>query len=51
MELQWKDNVKARVFDEIQSNTFRKKHGQALSHRSQDTVFDYLKDIGVKKKK
>ncbi|MFM2283522.1 MAG: polyphosphate kinase 1 [Bacteroidota bacterium] len=51
MELQWKDNVKARVFDDIQSNTFRKKHGQALSHRSQDTVFDYLHEASVKKKK
>jgi polyphosphate kinase len=50
MELQWKDNVKARVFNEAQSNFFRTKTSTEKLIRSQDAIYDFLESV-VKKKK
>jgi polyphosphate kinase len=49
MELQWKDNVKARIFNETQSNIFRTRTAPEKAVRSQDAIYDYWKDV-VKKK-
>ncbi len=51
MELQWKDNVKARIFNETQSNLFRTKTAAEKAVRSQDAIYDFWKDFAVKKKK
>ncbi|MDB5228338.1 MAG: Polyphosphate kinase [Bacteroidota bacterium] len=50
MELQWQDNVKARIFDEIQSNTFKIANGEKRI-RSQDAVCEFWKEFARKKKK
>jgi len=50
MELQWKDNVKARIFNETQSNFFRTRTATEKAVRSQDAVYELLEDA-VKKKK
>jgi polyphosphate kinase len=50
MELQWKDNVKARIFNETQSNVFKTRTAGEKAIRSQDAIYDLLKDV-VKKKK
>jgi polyphosphate kinase len=50
MELQWKDNVKARVFNDAQSNFFRTRIATEKAIRSQDAIYDLLEDV-VKKKK
>lgn len=49
-ELQWKDNVKARLFDAGQSNAF-KPRGNNKPLRSQIVIADYLKAYAEKKKK
>lgn len=51
MELQWKDNVKARIFDSTQSNTFKKRMVGEEKQRSQDTVYHYLEEFAAKKKR
>jgi polyphosphate kinase len=45
-EIQWKDNVKARIFDETQSNKFVEP-GKKLNH-SQIEVHNYIKRINEK---
>lgn len=45
-EIQWKDNVKARIFDETQSNKFVKP-GKKLNH-SQIEVHNYIKRVNEK---
>ena len=41
-DIQWEDNVKARIFDATQSNTFVKQ-GKNESVRSQIEVYNWLK--------
>lgn len=45
-DIQWSDNVKARIYDEKQSNTFVKDGNQPV--RSQVAVYNYLN--GIKEK-
>jgi polyphosphate kinase len=45
-EIQWADNVKARIFDENQSNIFV-KHGKE-SIQSQIEVYNYIKKVNEK---
>ena len=45
-EIQWKDNVKARIFNETQSNSFVKT-GKKINH-SQIEVHNYIKRINEK---
>ena len=40
-DIQWKDNVKARIFDETQSNQFV-KHGE-IKIQSQNEVYNFIK--------
>ena len=40
-EISWKDNVKARIFDADQTNTYREKAGPDF--RSQFEMYDYYK--------
>jgi polyphosphate kinase len=42
MEIQWKDNVRARILDEKLENRFRKDHSKT-NFRSQWKTYDYLK--------
>lgn len=42
LEMQWKDNSKARVINELQNNSYKKARGH--SHRSQLETYQYLKD-------
>lgn len=42
MELQWQDNVKARIFDQYQSNDFRNVDPDAIQVRSQVAAFEYF---------
>jgi polyphosphate kinase len=42
LNIQWNDNVKARVLDETQSNRFRKTRGRKI--RSQYETYQYLKE-------
>jgi polyphosphate kinase len=42
MELQWQDNVKARIFDLSQSNPFRKVAANAPAIRSQFAALEYF---------
>jgi polyphosphate kinase len=49
MEIQWKDNVKARLFNETQSNEFKKKTTTEKAIRSQDAIYDFLQDVSVQK--
>lgn len=51
MELQWKDNVKARIFDAAQSNIFRVRSTQEKPLRSQDAIYDFWKELSTGKKK
>jgi polyphosphate kinase len=45
-EIQWNDNVKARIFDESQSNKFVKP-GKSINH-SQIDVYNYIKKANEK---
>ena len=38
-EISWADNVKARIFDEVQDNTYRRNNGPRI--RSQFAMYDY----------
>ncbi|MCC6516075.1 MAG: polyphosphate kinase 1 [Chitinophagales bacterium] len=49
MELQWKDNVKSRWFDEGQKNIFKIKTEQEAVLRSQDAIYDFWKGLSGKK--
>lgn len=49
MELQWKDNVKSRWFDEGQKNIFKIKTEQEAVLRSQDAIYDFWKGLSEKK--
>lgn len=51
MDLQWHDNVKARIFDATQSNQFKKRLATQKAIRSQDAVYDLLENAVIKKKK
>ena len=42
-EIQWKDNVKARIYDAAQSNAFVKSDKQKI--RSQVEVYNYIKQL------
>jgi polyphosphate kinase len=46
-DIQWEDNVKARVLDANLSNTFVKA-GKNLSNQSQKEVYNWLKKINEK---
>ena len=41
MELQWEDNVKARVINAIQSNPYQRSNSKQ-KHRSQDSIYNNL---------
>ncbi len=44
MDIQWSDNVKARVFDKKQINEYKVKNSKKdKAIRSQDEIFDYFK--------
>lgn len=45
-DIQWEDNVKARVFNESQSNEFVKSDGK--KNQSQIDVYNYLKKVNEK---
>jgi polyphosphate kinase len=45
-EIQWEDNVKARIIDENQSNTFVKPDKEII--HSQTEVYNYLKKVNEK---
>jgi polyphosphate kinase len=45
-DIQWEDNVKARIFDESQSNEFVKCQGK--NNQSQIEVYNYLKKVNEK---
>jgi polyphosphate kinase len=48
LNIQWKDNVKARTINKIQNNSFRKSQSP-IKIRSQIEIYKYLKDrIGSK---
>lgn len=47
LELQWRDNVKARVIDAHQSNTYRER-SQPNGLRSQLAIYDYLQECRAK---
>lgn len=42
-EIQWKDNVKARINNGPDGNTFKKLKPGEVSHRSQIEIYNYLK--------
>jgi polyphosphate kinase len=42
-DIQWRDNIKARIYDEKQSNTFCRDSNKPF--RSQVEVYNYLKGI------
>ena len=44
MEIQWKDNVKARVLDESRSNNFRKRVGRSRKVRAQKELYRYYRE-------
>lgn len=48
MDFQWRDNVKARIFNETQNNLF-KKQTTAIALRSQDAIYDFWSDFAKKK--
>lgn len=43
MEIQWSDNVKARIVDQKQANHFVERSGPAV--QSQLAIYDYLKEV------
>jgi polyphosphate kinase len=45
LEIQWKDNVKARKLDSAQSNTLKKVEEGEEQIRSQFALFDYYKEM------
>ncbi len=45
-DIQWEDNVKARIFNESQSNEFVKSDGKSI--QSQIEVYNYLKKVNDK---
>ena len=48
-EMSWKDNVKARVFNKAQDNSYRKRKSSEASVRSQFAMYDYyLNQLGKK---
>jgi len=51
LELQWSDTVKARLYNDIQNNPFRKMPLNEKPIRSQDAIYDFWKDFSVKKKR
>lgn len=50
MEIQWSDNVKARIFDETQTNAFKKRNGDKPV-RSQVALYDFWKQYAERKRK
>lgn len=50
LDIQWRDNVKARIFDAAQSNVF-KQRGNDKPIRSQVVIYDFWKEFAGKKKK
>ena len=42
LDLQWADNVKARILDEQLSNQYRPRKGEAV--RSQSAFYDLIKE-------
>jgi len=49
ISIQWQDNVKARIIDNQQSNSF--KVNETLPIRSQYAIYDYLESLNYKSKK
>lgn len=45
LELQWSDNVKARIIDQNQANQFVQAKGEVI--QSQLAIFDYLKTVNT----
>ncbi|MGJ8518115.1 polyphosphate kinase 1 [Carnimonas bestiolae] len=45
LEIQWRDNTKARIIDASQSNTYQPR-GNRKKVRSQMLIYDYLKQAG-----
>ena len=43
IELQWRDNVKARIIDKTFSNPYRKRENGTQIFRAQTDIFKYLK--------
>ena len=44
LDIQWHDNVKARVLDRGQSNRRVPRKGQSAAIRSQEAIHSYLRD-------
>ena len=43
LEIQWSDNVKARVVDEMQKNQHKSPGPDKKKVRAQEAIYDYLK--------
>jgi polyphosphate kinase len=43
LRIQWKDNVKVRIINKIQNNTYRKSTAK-IKTRAQTDIYDYLAD-------
>ena len=43
LEIQFKDNVKARILNKNQDNTFKEKTSSQM-YRAQDDIYDFLKN-------
>lgn len=50
MNIQWNDNVKARVFNKEQNNVRKLKTLSATAIRSQDMTYNFWKEYAVKKR-
>ena len=42
-DIQWSDNIKARILNDVQDNHYRKSSKKSKAIRSQETIYDYLK--------
>ena len=45
LEIQWKDNVKARIHSAELNNEYRRRRGEELAIRSQYSTYDYLTNL------
>ena len=44
LELQWRDNTKARLLNEAQDNTYRKRKKDQPAYRAQTDIYHYLEE-------
>ena len=51
LEIQWSDNVKARVVDEMQKNQHKTPAHDQKKIRAQEAIYNYLKSINAKDSK